>query len=67
LPQQSLTCLRTRESRGDSRCEGEGPGDPCEAQTAICESMYGKAPKHMTAASVLRVCEKVLGLPGDVD
>ena len=29
--------------------------------------MYGKAPKHMTAAYVLRACEKVLGLPGDAD
>ena len=47
--------------------EGEGPGDPCDTLAAIYESMYGKAPKHMTAASVLRVCEKVLGLPGDAD
>ena len=31
------------------------------------EPMYGKAPKHMSAAFVLRACENVLGLPGDVD
>jgi len=39
----------------------------CDALAAIYESMYGKAPKHMTAAYVLRACEKVLGLPGDAD
>jgi len=40
--------------------EGEGPGDPRDAVAAIYESMYGKAPKHMSVAYVLRACEKVL-------
>jgi len=44
-----------------------GEGDPCDVLAAIYEFMYGKAPKHMTAASVLRACEKVLGLPGDAN
>jgi len=47
--------------------EGDGLGDPCDALAAIYESMYGYAPKHMTAASVLRACEKVLGLLGYAD
>ena len=38
-----------------------------DALAAIYESMYGKAPKPMTAAFVLRACEKVLGLLGDAD
>ena len=32
----------------------------CDTLAAIHESMYGKAPMHMTA------CEEVIGLPGDV-
>ena len=32
----------------------------CDSLVAIYESMYGKAPMHMTA------CEEVIGLPGDV-
>ena len=32
----------------------------CNTLTTIHESMYGKAPMHMTA------WEKVIGLPGDV-
>ena len=32
----------------------------CDTLAAIYESMYGKAPMHMTA------CEEVIGLPGDV-
>jgi len=62
---------RGREEADRSRtycCWGrEGTGDPCDALAAIYESMYGKAPKHMTAASVLCACEKGLGLPGDFD
>ena len=40
---------------------------PCDALVAIYAFMYGKAPKHMTAVSVLRACEEVLGLGGDAD
>ena len=47
--------------------EGDGLGDPCDALAAIYESMYGKVPKHMPAASLLRACAKMLGLPGDAD
>ena len=32
----------------------------CDTLVAVYESMYGKAPKHMTAY------EEVIGLPGDV-
>ena len=32
----------------------------CHTLAVIYESMYGKAPMHMTA------CEEVIGLPGDV-
>ena len=33
----------------------------CDTLVAIYESMYGKAPMHMTA------CEEVIGLSGDVE
>ena len=44
--------------------EGEGPGDPCDALAAIYESMYGKAPKHMPAASVCARARRGAGVAG---
>ena len=54
---------RKPDAQAHLAAEGEGPRNPCDALTAIYESMYGKAPKHTIAASVLRACEKA----GDAD
>jgi len=42
-------------------------GDPCDALSAIYESMYGKVLEHMPVVAVLHECEKMLRLPGDAD